>query len=87
MSVRRLAKKWRKNRTFIFAATALSLIAGVMAAFIFVGVDELFSRASLVDKAMRTPGQLTGQEKAELQKIYDGLSQAEKEKARKFPAP
>jgi len=49
-------------------------------------VDTSYRRLSIIEKASSHPEQLTEQEKAELKKIYEGLSSAEKESARQKAA-
>lgn len=98
MDRRRLAKKFRKNWRFIGVTILLALLAGVGTAYISNGLNFIFERASLAQKAMDHPETLTEAEKTELKKIikdkdsaqkqYDSLSDAEKEQARKaFGAP
>ena len=93
MDRRRLAKKFRKNWRFIGVTILLALLAGVGTAYMSNGLNALWDRASLAQKALDHPETLTEAEKTELKKVltdkasaekhYDSLPPAEKEDARK----
>lgn len=86
MSLRGFTKEIRKNWKFFVGMVVVAAIAGSAAALLSRGADTAFRRLSIVEKASSHPERLTEQEKAELKKIYEGLSPAEKESARQKAA-
>jgi len=82
MSVRRLAKEFRKNWKFFIGMIVAAAIAGSAAALLSRGIDTGLSTLSIMEKARNHPEQLTEQEKADLKKIHEGLSPDEKESAK-----
>jgi len=86
MNLRGFTEEIRKNWKFFVGMVVVAAIAGVAAALLSQGVDTSYRRLSIVEKASSHPEQLTEQEKAELKKIYEGLSSAEKESARQKAA-
>ena len=87
MSMRRLAKEFRKNWKFFVGMVVAAAIAGSVAVFLSRGIDKGLDTLSIVEKAQQHPDQLTDQEKADLKKIYEGLSPAEKELAKSKAVP
>jgi hypothetical protein len=93
MGMRRTVKEFRKHWKFIGTMILLALLAGVGTAYMSNGLNFIFDRASLAQKAMDHPETLTEVEKTELKKIikdrdsakkqYDSLSDTEKEQAKK----
>lgn len=93
MGMRRLAREFRKNWRFIGVMILLAILAGVGTAYMSNGLNFIFERASLAQKALDHPETLTESEKAELKKVfkdkasaekqYESLSPDEKENARK----
>jgi hypothetical protein len=82
MSMRRFAKGFRKNWKRLIGMVVVAAIVGMAAALLSRGVDSAFRNVSTIDKALSKPEQLTEQEKADLKKMYEGLSPAEKESAK-----
>jgi hypothetical protein len=82
MSMRRLAKGWRKNWKFIVGMIVVAAIVGAAAALLLRGVEAEFRALSPFEKALTRPEQLTEQEKAQLKKIYKDLSPAAQEPAK-----
>ncbi len=83
MSMRRLAKEFRKNWKFFIGMVVAAAIAGSAAVFLSRGIDTGLNTLSIMEKARNHPGQLTEQEKTDLKKIHEGLSPNEKEPAKK----
>lgn len=85
--MRRRAREFRKNWKFFVGMVVAAAAAGLVAAFLSRGIGVGLDTLSIVEKARQHPDQLTDQEKAELKKIYEGLSPDEKELARSKAAP
>jgi hypothetical protein len=93
MGMRRTVKEIRKHWKFIGTMILLALLAGVGTAYMSNGLNFIFARASLAQKALDHPETLTEAEKTELKKAfsdkastekrYESLSPGEKENARK----
>lgn len=93
MGMRRAVREFRKNWRFIGAMILLALLAGVGTAYMSNGLNFLFDRASLAQKALDHPETLTEAEKIELKKAFadkppadrkafDSMSEEEKSKYR-----
>lgn len=93
MGMRRAVREFRKNWRFIGVMILLALLAGVGTAYMSNGLNFLFDRASLAQKALDHPETLTEAEKAELKKtfadkpsadrkVFDSMSEEEKSKYR-----
>ena len=78
MGMRRLAREFRKNWRFIGAMILLALLAGVGTAYMSNGLNFLFDRASLAQKALDHPETLTEAEKTELKKAFTDKSSADR---------
>ena len=86
MNLHRFTNEIRKNWKFFVGMVVVAALAGMTAALLSRGVDTSYRRLSIIEKASSHPERLTEQEKAELKKIYEGLSSAEKESARQKAA-
>jgi|GEM_PF-3264580 len=92
MSMRRTVKEFRKHRRFFGVMLLLALVIGTATAYLSNGLNGLFDKASLAQKALDNPATLTEAEKTELKKAfpdkasakaaYDSLGDDQKEKAR-----
>ena len=64
MSMRRLAKEFRKNWKFFIGMVVAAAIAGAAAVFLSRGIDTGLSTLPINEKARNNPEQSTEQEKA-----------------------
>ena len=78
MGMRRTIREFRKHWRFIGGMILLALLAGVGTAYMSNGLNFLWDRASLTQKALDHPETLTEAEKAELKKAFTDKSSADR---------